>query len=81
MLKNEAVRLALPRNRDQTVARTGGELPLYLVGIGDDWANEDKPTFAVAQVPRRAARLVFIDGSVREKVLYGCTSAFFNMAW
>jgi uncharacterized protein len=60
MLKNEAVGLALPGNRNQIVARTGGELPLYLVGIGDHWANEDKPTFAVAQVPRGAARLVFM---------------------
>lgn len=60
MLKNEVVRLALPRNRNQTVARTGGELPLYLVGIGDHWANEDKPISAVAQVPRGAARLVFM---------------------
>lgn len=60
MLKNEAVRLALPRNRNQTGARTGGKLPLYLVGIGDHWANQDKPIFAVAQVPRAAARLVFM---------------------
>lgn len=60
MLKNEAVGLALPGNRNQTVARTGGELPLYLVGIGDHWANQDKPIFAVAQVPREAARLVFM---------------------
>ncbi len=60
MLNNEAVRLALPRNRNQTVGRTGEELPLYLVGIGAHWAKEDKPTFAVAQVPRGAARLVFM---------------------
>ncbi len=60
MLKNEAVGLALPGNRNQTVTRTGGELPLYLVGIGDHWPNEDKPAFAVAQVPRGAARLVFM---------------------
>lgn len=60
MLKNEAVGLALPGNRNQTEARTGGELPLYLVGIGDHWPNEDRPTFAVAQVPRGAARLVFM---------------------
>ena len=60
VLENEAVRLALPRNPNQTVARTGGELPLYLVGIGDHWANQDKPTFAVAQVPRGASRLVFM---------------------
>ncbi len=60
ILNNEAVRLALPRNRNQTLARTGRELPLYLVGIGDHWAKEDKPTFAVAQVPRGGARLVFM---------------------
>lgn len=60
MLNNEAVKLVLPRNRNQTLTRTGGGLPLYLVGIGDHWANKDKPTFAVAQVPRGAARLVFM---------------------
>lgn len=60
MLKNEAIRLPLPSNRNQTLARTGGELPLYLVGIGDHWSNEDRPTFAVAQVPRGVARLVFM---------------------
>ncbi len=60
MLKNESVGLALPGNRNQTEARTGGELPLYLIGIGDHWPNEHRPTFAVAQVPRGAARLVFM---------------------
>lgn len=60
MLKNETAGLPLPRNRNQTEAKTGGELPLYLVGIGDHWPNEDRPIFAVAQVPRGAARLVFM---------------------
>lgn len=60
VLENEAVGLALPRNRNKIVARTDRELPLYLVGIGDHWANEDKPVFAVAQVPRGAASLVFM---------------------
>lgn len=53
VLTNEAARLA-PAGGDGEAER------LYVVGIGDEWAGEDRPAEAVAQVPEGAARVVFM---------------------
>lgn len=60
VLQNEAVRLALPGNLNQTVARTDEESLLYVVGIGPEWPDEDEPIAAINQVPKGAPRLVFM---------------------
>jgi hypothetical protein len=60
VLENEAVTLAPSENRNQTTARTAGQLPLYLVGIGARWPNNDKPAVALAQVPDGAPRFVMM---------------------
>jgi len=51
VLKNEAVALT---------PSTAPADPLYLVGIGAHWPNEDKPAAALAQVPDGAPRFVFM---------------------
>lgn len=58
VLKNEAVSLVLPVNRDHPMAKT--EENLYLVGIGPHLPNEDKPAVALSQVPEGAPRLVMM---------------------
>ncbi|HEX6910674.1 MAG TPA: metallophosphoesterase [Longimicrobium sp.] len=49
VLENEAVAL-----------RRGGGAPLYVVGIGSEWADRARPAEAVARVPAGAARVVFM---------------------
>jgi uncharacterized protein len=51
VLQNEAVPITLPSDRDS---------PLYLVGVGSRWANEDRPKVALAQVPEIAPRFVMM---------------------
>ena len=53
VLHNEAVPLAIGAPE----LRSG---PLYLVGIGDEWAGEARAAEAVARVPARAPRIVFM---------------------
>jgi predicted MPP superfamily phosphohydrolase len=53
VLENEAVALSL-RGEDIETA------PLYVVGIGSHYAGKDKPIMALEQVPKGAARLVFM---------------------
>lgn len=60
VLQNEAVPLAVPGKRNQTVARTDEESSLYVVGIGPEWPDEDEPIAAINQVPEGAPRLVFM---------------------
>ena len=60
VLQNEAVALALSKNRNQTTANTEVNAPLYLVGIGAHWSNNDKPKVALAPVPDGVARLVMM---------------------
>ena len=55
VLENAAVRLALPARVD-----TGGADALYLVGIGSNWAHEDDPVVALAQVPCGAAYVLLM---------------------
>lgn len=52
VLHNEAVPLSLTSG--------SGATPLYLVGIGSEWANDAKPAAAIAGMPEDAARLVFM---------------------
>lgn len=52
ILQNEAVPLAS--------SRLNQGAPLYLVGIGSHWANEDKPQVAIAQIPDTAPRFVMM---------------------
>jgi predicted MPP superfamily phosphohydrolase len=62
----EAVRSALRSVgvhvlENQAVAlRSGGGAPLYVVGIGSEWAGRARPAEAVARVPAGAARIVFM---------------------
>lgn len=49
VLENEAVAL-----------RRGGDAPLYVVGIGSEWAGLARPADAVARVPAGAARIVLM---------------------
>lgn len=51
VLENEAV--ILPNKIQQ-------QTPLYLVGVGSHWANNDKPAVALAQVPDTAPRFVMM---------------------
>lgn len=60
VLQNEAVILTPSENRKQTAANTEVNAPLYLVGIGAHWSNNDKPKVALAPVPDGAARLVMM---------------------
>lgn len=53
VLKNDAVALEVPEE-------TAGNEPLYLVGIGAHWPNEDRPEVALSQVPDGASRLVMM---------------------
>ncbi len=54
MMDNQAVPLR-PSGRDSATS-----LPLYLVGIGERWAKNDRDTTTLAQVPAGAPRLVFM---------------------
>ncbi len=68
VLQNEAVAIGKPAlraiapsgNRNQTTATQVGNTPLYLVGIGAHWANNDQPKVAIAQVPEGTPRLVMM---------------------
>ncbi|MGB3205232.1 MAG: metallophosphoesterase [Crinalium sp.] len=68
VLQNEAVAIGKPGlraiapsgNRNQTTAQPVGNTPLYLVGIGAHWANNDQPKVALAQVPEGTPRLVMM---------------------
>lgn len=54
MMDNRVVALRAPGPDSATSA------PLYLVGIGERWARNDRVDFALAQVPLGAPRLVFM---------------------
>lgn len=62
----EAVRLALRGigvhvlENEAVTLRRGGGAPLYVVGIGSEWAGRARPAEAVARVPAGAARIVFM---------------------
>ncbi|PMB50479.1 metallophosphoesterase [Fischerella thermalis CCMEE 5201] len=53
ILQNEAVPLASSSKLDEQGI-------LYLLGIGSDWANKDKPQVALAQLPDTAPRFVMM---------------------
>lgn len=59
MLKNEAVPLRAPANRNGP-PETPKNDRLYLVGVWARWPNEDEPATAVAQVPDGAPRLAMM---------------------
>jgi predicted MPP superfamily phosphohydrolase len=63
LLHNEASVLTLPPNVQTPAADTGSALSLYIVGVGDDWANEAQPAVALAQVPNGAPRVVMMHNS------------------
>lgn len=60
VLQNEAVALAPSGNRNRISVTPAIATPLYLVGIGAHWPNNDKPAVALAQVPKEAPRLVMM---------------------
>ncbi|HEV2131828.1 MAG TPA: metallophosphoesterase, partial [Longimicrobiaceae bacterium] len=47
-------------NRAATLQRAAGGRPLYLVGIGSEWANDDQVSAALQGVPAGAPRVVFM---------------------
>ena len=57
VLHNQALALDVEAN---PASRTPGRMPLYLVGVGAHFPGEDRPAAAVAAVPPRAARIVFM---------------------
>ncbi|MBE9129235.1 MULTISPECIES: metallophosphoesterase [unclassified Coleofasciculus] len=57
VLRNEAVKLALPGNSAQNVSNSES---LYLVGIDSYLAQKDKPTVALADVPNANPRIVMM---------------------
>ena len=60
VLNNQAVPLPLPGGANTA----GNGNPLYFVGIGPNWPNEDQPAAAVAQVPAGAPRVVFMHNPI-----------------
>lgn len=56
----EAVGVEVLKNESVPLLAEPGEAPLYLVGIGAHWPNEDKPAEALAQVPDNAPRFVMM---------------------
>jgi predicted MPP superfamily phosphohydrolase len=60
VLHNEAVALQEPGDGRHRSAGVGGEITLYLVGIGAHLPGDDRPMSAVSQVPEGAPRLVLM---------------------
>ena len=54
VLNNEAVQMA------RTADAGGSPETLYLVGLGDEWADEARPDVALQGVPAGASRIVFM---------------------
>lgn len=51
VLQNEAATLSLPQEDAE---------PLYIIGIGADWPDRDRPQIALADVPEEAPRIVMM---------------------
>jgi len=58
VLKNEAVALETPPDRDPASAEK--DEPLHLVGLGARWPDEDRPEAALSQVPDGAPRFIMM---------------------
>ncbi|MBD2744944.1 metallophosphoesterase [Coleofasciculus sp. FACHB-1120] len=56
----ESVGVQVLQNEAVAIGKTGGNTPLYLVGIGAHWSNNDKPKVALAPVPEGTPRLVMM---------------------
>lgn len=52
VLQNQAIALKTPRSADTP--------PLYLVGIGSHWADSDRPTVALTEMPNKAPRFAMM---------------------
>jgi hypothetical protein len=59
LLHNEAQALP-PPTRHAPAAGAASDSALYVVGVGDRWANEDDPLAALAQVPATAPRIALM---------------------
>jgi len=59
VFQNEAIALAPPKGPNPAIAGME-EVPLYLVGIGAHWPNQDKPKVALAQLPPGVPRFVMM---------------------
>jgi predicted MPP superfamily phosphohydrolase len=62
MLDNRSVALAAPRAADSltTKADSAAGAALYLAGVGDKWAKNDRVDRALANIPPNAARIIFM---------------------
>ncbi|MBD2307754.1 metallophosphoesterase [Chroococcidiopsis sp. FACHB-1243] len=60
VLQNQAVTLKIPRKSDRSSMTAETSLPLYLVGIGSHWADNDRPVVALTQVPDKAPRFAMM---------------------
>ncbi len=59
VFQNEAIALTPPKDPNPATAGMEGA-PLYLVGIGAHWPNQDKPKVALAQLPSGVPRFVMM---------------------
>jgi len=59
VFQNEAIALAPPKGPNPATAGMEG-VPLYLVGIGAHWPNQDKQKVALAQLPPGVPRFVMM---------------------
>ncbi len=60
LLDNVAAQIASPSSGDSTNGNQNPSEALYVVGIGDKWAHNDRVGVALAQVPDDAARIALM---------------------
>jgi predicted MPP superfamily phosphohydrolase len=62
MLDNRSLALAAPSGADSAAIRADSAVGavLYLVGVGDKWAKNDRVDRALAGIPAAAPRLIFM---------------------
>ena len=62
MLDNRSIALPAPRGADTLAVRgdSASGAVLYLIGVGDKWAKNDRVERALSQVPEGAPRLIFM---------------------
>lgn len=64
--------------QNESVSIESEGAPLYVAGLGSEWANRDNPAATLADIPEHAARLVFMHNpaSYRKLPAHSAPSAF-----